>query len=284
MINLPLYPFLGNRFNILFLNGAGVLYLYSYLVEFLNNVSLDNKFMSSVFYDLEVLQYKVACQALGLIDKLVTGPPQRMMVKEKEVLNMSVHYQAMLDFLKKYEQDASSFLNGRLRLFSDLAVDDDRLTALLNFDSDEVKFMLKQCFELLFGGFVSVTERMLSDYLVDGKYVDPDDLRRESKAVPTTNANPEKDFLMLDRLMNLKPNPLEIVYEGMIMFTRNNTGDWRGSLSKEDLAKAMKFASDSKDKQKDLFSKRKVAIHNTRAEKLKNSIEEKKKKGTGLIC
>ena len=64
MINLPLCPFLGNRFNIIFLNGAGVFYLYSYLVEFLNNVSLDNKLMSSVFYDLEVLQYKVACQAV----------------------------------------------------------------------------------------------------------------------------------------------------------------------------------------------------------------------------
>ena len=44
----------------------------------------------------------------------------------------------------------------------------------------------------------------------------------------------------------------------------------------------MKFASDSKDKQKDLFFKRKVAIHNTRAEKLKNSIEEKKRKELAL--
>ena len=142
--------------------------------------------------------------------------------------------------------------------------------------------MLKQCPELLFVGFVSVTEKMLSDHLVDGKYADPnEDLRRESKAVPVTNANPERDFGMLDRLMKLKPKVLEIVYKGMIMFTRNN---WRECLSKEDLAKAMKFASDSKDKQKDLFFKRKVAIHNTRAEKLKNSIEEKKKKGTGLVC
>ena len=73
MINLPHYPFLGNKFNILFLNGAGEFYLYSYLVEFLNNVSLDNKLMSLVFCDLEVLQYKTACQALGWIDKLVTG-------------------------------------------------------------------------------------------------------------------------------------------------------------------------------------------------------------------
>ena len=143
--------------------------------------------------------------------------------------------------------------------------------------------MLKQCPELLFVGFVSVTEKMLSDHLVDGKYADPnEDLRRESKAVPVTNANPERDFEMLDRLMKFKSKALEIVYEGMIMFTCNNTSDWRDSLSKEDLAKAMKFASDSKDKQKDLFFKRKVAIHNTRAEKLKNSIEEKKRKELAL--
>ena len=84
--------------------------------------------------------------------------------------------------------------------------------------------------------------------------------------------------------MKFKPKALEIVYEGMIMFTRNNTSDWRDSLSKEDLAKAMKFTSDSKDKQKDLFFKRKVVIHNTRAEKLKNSIEEKKKKERNWPC
>ena len=47
IINLPFYPFLGNRFNILFLNGAGILYLYNYLIEFLDNVSLDNKLMSA---------------------------------------------------------------------------------------------------------------------------------------------------------------------------------------------------------------------------------------------
>ena len=86
-----------------------------------------------------------------------------------------------------------SFLNGTLRLFPDVVADDNRLTALLNFDYDEVKFMLKQCLELLFGGFVLVTERMLSDHLVDGKYADADEyLCRESKAVPTTNFNPKR--------------------------------------------------------------------------------------------
>ena len=44
--------------------------------------------MSMVFHDLQVLPFQVACQALGLIDKLVSCPLWRMMVKEKEVLNV----------------------------------------------------------------------------------------------------------------------------------------------------------------------------------------------------
>ena len=51
--------------------------------------------MSAVHHDFQVLHFRVASQALGLIDKYVTGPLWRMMVKEKEVLNMSNHYQKM---------------------------------------------------------------------------------------------------------------------------------------------------------------------------------------------
>ena len=104
IINLTLYPFLGNRFNILFLNDAGVFYLYNYLIEFLYNVSLHDKLMSAAFYDLHVLAYKVACQALGLIDKLVTGPLWRTMVMEKEVLDMSLHYQKRIIFSNSVQQ------------------------------------------------------------------------------------------------------------------------------------------------------------------------------------
>ena len=224
IITLPLYPFLENRFNILFLNGAGVFYLYNYLIEFLENVSLDNKLMSAAFYDLHVLAYKVACQALGLIDKLVTGPLWRTMVKEKEVLDISVHYQKMYDFFKQCAADPSLFLDGTNLPFPDLIIEDDRLTALLNIELDEEGLMLKQCFSLIFAGFVTVGERMLEDHLIGGKYSEPnEELRRESMGVPTTNANPERDFGILDRLMKLKPKALDIIYEGMIKFTRNST-------------------------------------------------------------
>ena len=41
--------------------------------------------MSAVYHDLQVLHFKVACQALSFKDKYVTGPLWRIMVKEKQV-------------------------------------------------------------------------------------------------------------------------------------------------------------------------------------------------------
>ena len=259
MDNLPLYSFLGNRFNILFLNGAGVFYLHPFLVEFLNNLSLDNKLMSAVYHDLQVLHFRVACQALDLIDKYVTGPPWRMMVKEKEVLNMSKHYQKMYIFFNDCFLDATPFLEGRNSIFPDLVREDDRLGSLLSFDyGPNVKLMLKQCLELIFGGFGSISKKMLEDHLHGGKYAAPDqNLCQESASVPTTNANPEQDFGMLDRLMKLKPKALEIVYEGIIMFTSNNTRDWHDHLPKDQFDAAMDIARESKKLQKEVYFKRK---------------------------
>ena len=285
MDTLPLYPFLGNRFNILFLNGARVFYLYPFLVDFLNNLALDNKLMSAVYHDLQVLHFRVACQALGLIDKYVTGPLWRMMVKEKEVLNMSKHYQKMYTFFNDCFLDATPFLEGRNSLFPDLVREDDRLASLLCFDyGPNVKLMLKQCIELIFGGSVSISKKMLEDHLHGGKYASPDEsLCKESVSVPTTNANPERDFGMLDRFMKLKPKALDIVYEGIIMFTANNTRNWRDSLPKEQFDIAMDFARESKKLQKEVYFKRKMMIHVTRAERLGKNMEERRRKEMNLV-
>ena len=53
--------------------------------------------------------------------------------------------------------------------------EDDQLTVLLNIESDEKGLMLQQCLSLIFAGFVTVSERMLEDHLVDGKYYEPNE-------------------------------------------------------------------------------------------------------------
>ena len=53
--------------------------------------------------------------------------------------------------------------------------ENERLTALLEFEENESKTMLKQRLELMFGGFLSVTERMLQDHVVREKYATQDE-------------------------------------------------------------------------------------------------------------
>ena len=86
-----IYQFLGNRLNILFLNDAGVYFLFDHLINFFDGIELDNKLLVAVYCDVKVQAFRVGCRILGLIKKLVTGSLWRIMVKEKCVLHMSTH-------------------------------------------------------------------------------------------------------------------------------------------------------------------------------------------------
>ena len=73
MASVPLKPFLGNRFNILFVNGLGVYCLYDKLLNFFRRIEWNNKLLNAVYWDLEVVAYRAGCRALGLIETLITG-------------------------------------------------------------------------------------------------------------------------------------------------------------------------------------------------------------------
>ena len=250
LVDIPLYPFSGNRFNILFLNGAGVFYLYDKLLSFFSNLEKENKLLTAVFWDLQVLPYRVGCRALGLIHKSVTAPLWRKMELEKNVLDMTPHYQKMLNLFEKWANDSSDFLTGLDSLFPELLHKDDLFYSLIKPQSD-IDEMTKQCLEMIFSSFIFVSKRMLHDHLANGKLNNPsEELVQQAVSVPTTNADAERDFGMLDRLMKLKPKALDIVYEGIIMYNRNKTKEWRNSLSKEQLAVVTKKARCSKSLQK----------------------------------
>ena len=79
------------------------------------------------------------------------------------------------------------------------------------------------------------------------------------------------------------PKALDIVYEGMIMFTVNNTRVWHDHLPTEQFDIAMEFARESKKLQKEVHYKRKMMIHATRAERLEKNMEERKRKEMNLV-
>ena len=63
---------------------------------------------------------RVGSKALGLIHKCITGPLWRKIEQEKYVLNMTPHYQKMLQCFEKWANDASLFLTVEESLFPEL--------------------------------------------------------------------------------------------------------------------------------------------------------------------
>lgn len=102
------------------------------------------------------------------------------------------------------------------------------------------------------------------DQLEGGKYDNPNEqLKKQAQSTPTTNADAERDFGMLDRLEKLKPKVLDMTVEGIIMYQRNKTSDWGSNLSEDKLKKGLECARKSKTKQKNQFRERMAEIHRT---------------------
>jgi E1A/CREB-binding protein len=96
---VPLVPFKGNRFNVLFHNAAGLYYLLKDLLVFRSCHKNDNKLFGAINEYAQVLSFQAGVRALGLVNKLVTGPLWRELEKDMHVL----------DFVPKYKQMCEKF-------------------------------------------------------------------------------------------------------------------------------------------------------------------------------
>ena len=114
---------------------------------------------------------------------------------------MSKHYQNLLECFEKWAVDCTSFINNETFCDNSFVSHDDCFESLCTTVSNKVQRMTKECLEIIFSGFV-VVSRMLHDHLKGGKYsaITPK-LEKEAMTVSTTNADPQQDFGMLDRLM-----------------------------------------------------------------------------------
>ena len=71
---IPLDHFIGNRFNVLFYDAAGVYYLHSHMTTFIENIhrSQANRLLLTVLADLKI-QFTWQDAELLLVDKMITG-------------------------------------------------------------------------------------------------------------------------------------------------------------------------------------------------------------------
>ena len=91
----PLASFWGNRFSILFYD-AGALYYIAELVKrfFIEVWQTPNQLLRAVFADIQIPEYVARCKALGLINKVITGPLWQVLeCNDVSILDMNERYQ-----------------------------------------------------------------------------------------------------------------------------------------------------------------------------------------------
>ena len=133
---VPLAPFKGNRFNILFLNGAGTFFLHKHCQEFFDRCKDENLLLIAVYHDLSVPQFIVGCHALGIIAKIVTGPLWRNINKAGHVLAMNELYQKIDICFNEWANDATPLIRGESMFDESEVVKDDIYQAFVLIKND----------------------------------------------------------------------------------------------------------------------------------------------------
>ena len=106
---IPLAHFVWNRFNILFYDAADIYYLQGLMVKFIESIHglQANQLLQSVLRDLKTPTLITGCRALGLIDKIVTGPLWRKLAsKSMSVLQMGTIYCEIKEKFGLWSEDA----------------------------------------------------------------------------------------------------------------------------------------------------------------------------------
>ena len=164
---MPLTQFRGNRFNILFYDGAGVYFLRSHFEKYLSehHDGLLNRLLQAVLTDIRIPQYIAGCKALGIIDKVVTGPFWRKMESSTiSILDMSEVYSKMKGKFDRWGKDARLIMDNEEVLFPEFTNCNDLVAEELYMPS-AFDVMAQEILELLFKSFSSTTQRLVLDHL-----------------------------------------------------------------------------------------------------------------------
>ena len=268
---LPIEPFRGNRFNILFQNASSVFYLSSHLQDYLDEGGATNRLLKAVQFDLKITHYLAGCKALGLVSFLITQPLWATIENtEIHIMDIGQHYKEVIDFLVMANTRIENFMVGDLHLsFCTVAVieKDVMFNKLIQpwIHDDEVQVIL----QVMLPAMARLLQKMFSDHLDGGMWADVSpELRERVKGLPKHKNFSESIFGHLDRLMREKPNITTLASEAYIMFSHNKTAAWLDAKSPLEKAVIFKQARCSvkhvwkqfKSRQQEIQAARRAAV------------------------
>ena len=244
MCRNPLASFRGNRFNIVFYDAGALFYIAPLVQKFFKEVwQTPNQLLKAVSADLSIHEYVAGCKALGIVNKVITGPLWRVLeCKDITILDMNQRFKTLLSCLNDWSVNASSVIAGEVVIFDDFPPTVDSIHASL-FAPSEYDAVVEELLCVLFSAFSSLLLRLVEDHLPGGKFDNADEtLVTDTTSVPKTNTVSERDFAQLDRLLREKPNASILSLEAMILFSNNKTAKWLNEKSEAERLKLLQKA------------------------------------------
>ena len=180
--------------------------------------------LKAVHSDITVPELVAGCRALGLINKIITGPLWRVLESDNvTILEMNTYFDVLITKLDEWAQDASRLLQGDAELYADYPPIKDEIWCRLIARTDH-DTTAQELLEILCKAFSALLSRLVQDHLPGGAHCNPSvELINETKSVSKTNVVSERDFGKLDRLLREKPNATTLSLEAMILFSNNKT-------------------------------------------------------------
>ena len=243
LFSIPLTPFRGNRFNILFTNAGHVYFLAKQMTEYLST-NATNRLLKSVLHDLKCPELLAGCKALGLISKFITTPLWRVIEdKSLHILDMSSKYQQLVDCLQKASAAPADFMNGDVLPFGeDTIVKRDCIYTHLLAPS-EYDSQVETILSVLLPAMTKLCMQLYADHLSGGIHDGGDKMSRlQTASTPKHNKFSESVFATVDYLMTSKPNISVLASEAYVMFANNRTLNWLESKDPKDAEKLLAAA------------------------------------------
>ena len=254
----PLASFRGNRFNILFYDAGVLYYISDFVKSFFQNVwQTPNQLLRAVYNDIQVPEYLAGCRALGVINKIVTGPLWHLLESSDiSITEMNEYYQILVSHIDKWSTDASKLVHGEVVLYAEFPPSEDAvwhsLIALSESDS-----ITQEILQIIFHAFSALLTRLLSDHLPGGVHDNPcAQLQSETRSVPKTNVVSERDFGQLDRLLREKPNASTLSLEAMVLFSNNKIAQWLNKKPQAEVKDLLHKARSAAPEFKQLYEER----------------------------
>ena len=278
---LQLMSYIGNRLNVQFYNGGAIYFHREDIKSFLKGWPNPNNLLKAVSEDMENKVHLAELRALGIIDKLITGPFWRIVNQADNILDLNTPLLKMKQSFERWREDTSPLMDGE-PLFeeNDVPVHKDAIYDALFEATEDTDFdsLTQQALEMLMHGRILILERQAQDQLPGGKYSNPSESEKIiSSNVPSTNMASERDFAILDLLIRSKPHATTLAYEALIMWQNNGALAWLQGKSDEEKQKLMESARKGAIEAQARYRERRKILQSQKLEKLKskqNSKEE----------